>query len=184
MGKVRQQATEDKAVETQKKAKTGTKKKGKRKKKRSSYFDPKETLSLVAGVGAFVAVLAFLAWGYPDLRFPLGGFLCVLGFIVYLLGSALLRQLVAEEGAIKALLFRFCPPYQLWYVARNWAETKDFVAFFVAGFVVMSIGGAVIKSSPVGQKAEASESAYQKMVRDPEVKTPPADSKTMVEIDD
>jgi hypothetical protein len=109
-----------------------------------------------------VAVLGFLAWAFPDFRFPLGGLLCVIGFIVYLLGWAALRQMVAEEGAFKALLFRFFPPYQWWFVATNWADTRDYVAFFGAGLLIMSIGGAVIKVSPTGKKAEASERAYQK----------------------
>jgi hypothetical protein len=167
------QQVADEEAEAEKNA-AKSKKKKKRKKKRSGYFDPKDTLSLVAGVGAVVGVLAGLAWGYPDFRFPLGGFLCVFGFIVYLLGSASLRQLVAEEGLFKALMFRFFPPYQLWFIARNWAETKDYVAFFAAGFVVMSIGGAVIKLSPSGQRAEALERAYQRMQQGPEDEAPPA----------
>jgi len=182
MEQVRQQVAEEEAVETQKKAEA--RKRRKKKKKGSSYFDLKETLSLVAGVGALVAVLAVLAWGYPDLRFPLGGFLCVIGFIVYLLGSVSLRQLVAEEGFLKALLFRFCPPYQLWYVATNWADTKDFVAFFASGLIIMSIGGAVIKTSRVGQMAEASERAYQKMVRGRQAEAPPPVSKGIIRDDD
>ena len=111
MEQVRQQVAEeeeDEAVATQKQV--AKVKKKKKKKKYSSYFDAKETLKLVAGVGAFVAVLAFLAWGYPEFRFPLGGLLCVIGFIVYLLGSASLRQLVAEEGALKASCFGFVRP--------------------------------------------------------------------------
>ena len=83
----------EEAAETQRTTATASdkrkgKKKGKRKKKYSSFFDPKETLKLVAGVGALVAVLAFLAWGYPELRFPLGGFFCVIGFIVYALAPS------------------------------------------------------------------------------------------------
>ena len=117
----------------------------------------------MAGVGAFVAVLGLLAWRFAEFRFPVGGFLCVVGFVVYLLGWAALKQMVAEEGAFKALLFRFFPPYQWWYVATNWADTKDYVAFFAAGFLIMSLGGAVIKVSPTGQKAEASEREFQKM---------------------
>ena len=108
MQQVRQQELEAAEVETQTKAEKAKKKK-KRKKKGSSYFDPKETLTLVAGVGAVVGVLAFLAWGYPEFRFPLGGLLSVIGFIVYLLGAVSLRQLVAEEGVVQAVMFRFCP---------------------------------------------------------------------------
>ena len=101
MEQVRQQAAEQTAA-AQEKAETVKKKKKKRKKK-TGYFDAKETLKLVAGVGALVGVLALAAWGYPGLRFPVGGLLCVVGFIVYLLGITSLRQLVAEEGVFKAL---------------------------------------------------------------------------------
>ncbi len=108
-----------------------------------------------------MAFLSFLAWGYPGMRFPLGGLLCVVGFITYLLGAVSIRQLVAEEGVLKVLVFRFFPPYQWWFVATRWADTKDFVAFFVAGLLIMSIGGAVIKTSAVGKRAEASDRAFR-----------------------
>ena len=138
------------------------KKKKKKKRKKAGASDAKDTLILVAGVGAVVGVLAFVAWRLPDLRFPLGGFLCVVGFVVYLLGAAAIRQLVAEEGAFQVLLFRFFQPYQWWFVARNWADTRDFVAFFGAGLMIMAIGGAVIKTSAVGKRAEAADRALQK----------------------
>ena len=161
MEQVRQHAAEDEAIKAQ--AKIEKTKNRKKRKKGASFFDLKETLTLIAGVGALVAVLAFLAWGYPGFRFPLGGLLCVIGFIVYLLGSAALRRLVAEEGILKSLFFRFCPPYQWWFVMTHWEETKDFVAFFVAGVVIMSIGGGIIKTSEEGKRAEASEHRYQAM---------------------
>lgn len=148
--------------------------KGKKRKKHSSYFDPKETLKLIAGVGALVAVLAFLAWGYPDFRFPLGGFMCVVGFIVYAMGAYSLRQVVAEEGMIKLIAFRLCPPYQWWFVATRWQETRDFFAFFLAGAITMSLGGAIIKVSPVGKEAEANERAYQKIANPKPAETPRA----------
>jgi DNA-directed RNA polymerase subunit RPC12/RpoP len=138
--------------------------KKKRRKKQSSFFDPKETLKLVGGVGAVVAVLGFLAWAYPDFRMPLGGLLCLIGFVVYVLGAVSLRQLVAEEGFIKLMLFRFCPPYQWWFIFSRWDETRDFFAFFMAGAIVMSLGGAIIKVSPLSIKAEADEQAYQQKV--------------------
>ena len=96
MEQVREKVAEQEAVETEKKVEKARKKK--KRKKHSGYFDPKETLTLVAGVAAVVGMLTFLAWGYPDFRFPLGGLLVVIGFIVYLLGGAALRQLVAEEA--------------------------------------------------------------------------------------
>jgi hypothetical protein len=170
MEEVRQKVAEQEAVEAQKKVAKAKKKK----KKSSGYFDPKDTLTLVGGVAAFVALLTFLAWGYPDLRFPLGGLLCVLGFIVYTLGAFSLRQLVAEEGALKALLFRFCPPYQLWFVATHWEDAKDFVAFFAAGFVILTLGGAVIKTSEIGKKAAESERSYQEIRQGGRVQAPPS----------
>jgi DNA-directed RNA polymerase subunit RPC12/RpoP len=172
MEKVREEVAENEAADAQAKL-LGAKKRMKRKKKKG-YFDAKETLQLVAGVGALVALLAFLAWGYPEFRFPLGGSLCVIGFIVYLLGSAALRQIVAEEGFLKLMFYRFCPPYQWWYVMTHWEETRDFFAFFVAGSVIMAIGGGIIKTSAEGKRAEASDRAYRKMQEPKPVQSPPA----------
>jgi ribosomal protein S27E len=176
MEQVRQQELQAEEVETQTKA-LKAKQKKKRKKKGSSYFDPKETLTLVAGVGAVVGVLAFLAWGYPEFRFPLGGLLCLIGFIVYMLGSISLRQLVAEDGFVQVLMFRFCPPYQWWFIITRWADTKDFFIFFLAGAIIMSVGGFIIKTSPTGKKAEASERAYQKLLKSKKAEAPPPVSK-------
>jgi ribosomal protein S27E len=162
MEQVREQTIADEAVEAEQRAEKARKKKRKKRKKTSGYFDPKDTLILVGGVGALVGVLALVAWRFPDLRFPLGGFLCVTGFIVYLLGAVALRQLVAEEGAFKMLAYRFFPPYQWWFVLSRWADTRDYFAFFASGLLIMAIGGAVIKTSPVGARAEESERAYQR----------------------
>jgi hypothetical protein len=178
MEQVRQEAAEQQVQEPKPRGPQAQKKK--KRKKASGFFDPKETLKLVAGVGAFVGVLAFLAWGYPEFRFPLGGLLCVIGFITYLLGSVSIRQVVAEEGVLKVLVYRFCPPYQWWFVATHWDETKDFVAFFVAGLIVMSIGSGIIKTSATGRRAEASDKAYQKAARDRQSTVPPVSLKGIV----
>jgi hypothetical protein len=150
------------------------KKKKKKKRKKAGDSGAKDTLVLVAGVGAVVGVLALVAWRVPDLRFPLGGLLCVVGFIVYLLGWAAIRQLAAEEGALQVLLFRFFPPYQWWFVARNWADTRDYVAFFGAGLVIMGLGGAVIKTSDVGKRAAAADRAIENARQGTEAGIPPA----------
>jgi DNA-directed RNA polymerase subunit RPC12/RpoP len=184
MEQVLQQVAEQAVVETKQKAEKTAKKKKRKKKKSSSFFDPKETLKLVAGVSVVVGLVAFFAWGYPDLRFPLGGLLCVIGFIVYLLGAVSIRQVVAEEGVLKAFVFRFCPPYQWWFVTTHWEETKDFVAFFVAGLVIMAIGSGVIKTSAVGKQAEASERAYQKAVKARQSEIPPLSPKAIPGDDD
>jgi hypothetical protein len=136
--------------------------KKKKKKKKTGFFDPNETLKLVAGVGVFVAVIAGVAWGFPHFRFPLGGLLCIIGFIVYILGAISLRQLVAEEGMLKLLAYRFFPPYQWWFVLSRWSETKDYFAFFASGLLILSLGGGILKLSPQGQRAERAELAFQK----------------------
>jgi DNA-directed RNA polymerase subunit RPC12/RpoP len=171
--RARQQTEPEAAPSDEKAPKAKKKGKKKKKKKKTGYFDPKETLQLVAGVCAFVAVLAFVAWRFPGSRFPVGGLLCVMGFIVYLMGAFSLRQLVAEEGVFQALLFRFFPPYQLWFVATHWDEAKDFFAFFAAGLVAMALGGGIIKTSPQGKLAEASDRAFKKAQQPKEMEVPP-----------
>ena len=160
MEQVRQKVAEKEAADAIKAAEKARKKK--KRKKSSGYFDPRDTMILVASAGGVVLLLAGAAWAFPDFRFPLGGVLCIIGFIVYLLGLAALRQLASDEGDFQGLLFRFCPPYQWWFVATHWAESKDYVAFFGAGMVILAIGGVIIESSPVGRKAAESEAAYQK----------------------
>jgi hypothetical protein len=157
--KARQQAAQDEAA--------APKKKKRKKKKQTGFFNPKDTLILVGCVLGFVGVLAFFAFRFPDFRFPLGGFLCVVGFITYLLGAASLRQLVAEEGVFNLMLYRFFPPYQWWFVISRWSETKDYFAFFASGLMILGLGGFIIKESPTGKKAEASEKAFQRAQEGP-----------------
>jgi hypothetical protein len=170
--KARQHAMAAGKLDQQPQIETPVKKKKKRKKKQG-FFDAKETLKLVAGVGVVVALVVVAAWRLPDFRFPLGGILCVVGFITYLLGWVSLRQLVAEEGALQSLMFRFLPPYQWWYVMTHWAETRDYVAFFASGLMILALGGAIIKISPVGKEAAESERAFQKATRGTEVEAEP-----------
>ncbi len=82
--------------------------------------------------------------------------------------------LIMQEGFLKLLMFRFCPPYQWWFVLTHWEESKDFFAFFLAGSAIMAIGGGVIKTSNEGKRAEASDRAYQKMQRGRQAEPPPA----------
>jgi hypothetical protein len=78
------------------------------------------------------------------------------------MGGVSLRQLAAEEGFLKLMLFRFFPPYQWWFIFTRWQETRDYLAFFVAGAMMMSVGGGIIKISPLGIKADRDERAYMK----------------------
>jgi len=174
MARVSREVAEEEARIQQKKRALAMERARLKKKKRTGYFDPKETLRLVGWISAFVGVTAFLAWGYPEFRFPLGGVLCVTGFIVYLLGWASLKQLVAEEGAFRAIAFRFFPPYQWWFVWSRWSDAKDHAIFFAAGFLIMTIGSAVIKTSPTGIKAEKNERDYQRMLKKSNKPTAPA----------
>ena len=170
MEQVRQKVSEEQEVAAEKQR---IKSKKKKRKKQTGFFDPKETMKLVGGAAVFVIVLALLAWGVPDIRFPLGGVLCLMGFVVYLLGLAALRQMVAEEGPFKALMFRFIPPYQWWYVATHWSDTRDYVAFFAAGLVILGVGGAVIKTSDIGQKAAKADRALEKRAQGGQDQIPP-----------
>src|SRR5262249_34411147 len=156
MNQVRQEAAAQEAVDPPEKTAPATKKKKKKKKKGSGYFNPRDTLILVGCAGALVALLAGLAWAFPHFRFPLGALLCVIGFTVYLRGWAAMRQLVAEEGTFKLLLFRFFPPYQLWFVATHWGETEDYVAFFGAGLLILTLGGFVLKLAPMTKEERES----------------------------
>lgn len=140
----------------------------------TGYFDPRETLTVAGGITAFVAVLAFLSWCYPDLRFLIGTFLCILGFIVYLLGAASLKQVVTEEGFHHVVLFQYFPPYQWYLVATRWSETKDFVAFFATGLIILGIGVTVLKTSPIGKKGEDSERAEPRVQQGSQLVPPPA----------
>ncbi len=181
---VRQQEAEQEAAATQKKAEKEKRAK-KKKRKKTGDFDPEETLTLVAGVSVVVGALAFLAWYFEDFRYPLGGLLVVFGFILYVLGAISLRRLAGRDSLFQLILYRFCPPYQLWFVLTRWQETKDYFAFFATGLIVMAIGGGVITTSRTFHKANRSEKEYQNLVREfvtgapgkapPPLVKPPAD---------
>jgi hypothetical protein len=163
MEQVRQEVAEQEAVATQK-AVEKAKRAKKKKHKKSGYFDLQETLILVGGVSVVVGVLSFLAWFFPDFRYPLGGLLAAIGFFCYFLGAMSLRQIAYNEGFFKMMLYRFFPPYQLWFVVTRWADTQDYFAFFASGLIIMGIGVAVIKTSETSKRADANEQEYQLMV--------------------
>jgi hypothetical protein len=172
----RQEPAEQAAPETTTTAEKPKKRKRK-KTKQTGVSDLKETLTLVACVSVVVAVLGFLAWRFPDFRYPLGGLLVVIGFVLYWLGAGSLRELAAREGFLKSMAYRFFPPYQLWYVMTRWEETRDYFAFFASGLLIMAIGVGVVTTSDSFRKAEDSERAYQEAldewVRGSKPKPPP-----------
>ncbi len=165
MEQVRQEAAEQEAVATQKKVEKAKRDK-KKQRKRKGDFELQETLTLVGGVSVVVGALGLLAWRFPDFRYFLGGLVAVIGFILYLLGARSLRELTAHQGFFHLMLYRFFPPYQLWFVLTHWGEARDFFAFFVSGAIVMAIGGAVVTTSPTFKRASQSEREYQKAVRE------------------
>ena len=63
----------------------------------------------------------------------------------------------------------------------HWDEAKDFFAFFVAGAMILSLGGGIIKISPLAQKAAAEERAYQKKVEQMQADLQPPAMPTNIE---
>ena len=63
------------------------KKKKRKRRKKTGYFDTQETLTLVGARASSSASWRFLAWFFPEFRYPLGGLLAVMGAIFYLLGA-------------------------------------------------------------------------------------------------
>ena len=138
-------------AQAEEKAKAAKKKKkpSVMKKRIGGTLEVGDLLNVLGFVVAASVVLGSLAWAYPDARFPLGGVL--VGF----------SQIARDEGLHFSLACRFVPLYKWYYLFTRWADTKDYAAFFVAGALVMSTGGLLIKTSPVGAKAEASERALK-----------------------
>ena len=108
MEQVRQEVAKHEAAETTKNAEKATKAK-KKKRKKAGFFDLKETLTVVGGLSVIVGVLSFLAWYFPEFRFPLAGLLVVIGSVLYLLGALSLGRLAANEGFLKSMAYRFFP---------------------------------------------------------------------------
>jgi serine/threonine protein kinase len=122
--------------------------------------------TFVGCVSVVVGGLGLLAWYFPDFRFFLGALVTVIGFILYWLGVRSLTELAANDGFAKLMLYRFFPPYQFWFVLSRWNEARDYIPLFVAGVIVMAIGGGVVKTSPTFHKAAQNERQYQKAVRE------------------
>jgi hypothetical protein len=163
MDQVRQEAAKKEAAETIKVAEKAKKAK-KKKRKKAGYFDTQETLTLIAGVGVVVAVLALAAWRFAEFRYPLGGLLAVLGVLFYIFGTLSLRHVVRNEGFLKLMAFRFFPPYQFWFIITHWEDTREFFAILVSGMAIAAIGVTVVRTSPAVAKAEASHREYQAVV--------------------
>ena len=125
------------------------------------FFDPKETLRLIGTMSVIVVLLAYFATAVPAFRFVVGGLLCVIGVLVYVMASVTLMRTVPENKPLEGLLVKICPPFQWWYVVNHWSATKECLAFFIAGIVFVAIGVGVLKISEPAKKAEASESATQ-----------------------
>ena len=153
MEHARQEAAKQEVAETTTKAAKPKKKK----RKKSGFFNPQETLTLVGGVSVVVLVLALVAWWFPQFRFPFGALLAVIGAVLYLMAAISLRRLTEQLGFFKSFLFRFFPPYQLWFVLTRWEETRDYFAFILSGLISVAVGVAIVITSPTYKAAEASE---------------------------
>ena len=160
MEQVQQEAAKQEAAEVAQIAEKAKKAKKKRRKK-TGFFDLKETLTMLGGVAVVVAALGFVAWRFPESRFPLAGLLVVIGTVLYLLGAMSLSRVAAHESFLKAMAFRFFPPYQMWYVVMHWQDTQDFFAFFVSGLLIVAIGLGVFRTSRTFVEAEQSNREYQ-----------------------
>ena len=106
-------------------------------------------------------MLGFVAWRFPESRFPLAGLLVVIGAVLYLLGAMSLSRVASHESFLKSMAFRFFPPYQMWYVVMHWEDTRDFFAFFVSGLMIVAIGLGVFRTSRTFTEAEKSNREYQ-----------------------
>ncbi len=155
-----QEVAKQEAAEVAQVAEKAKKAKKKRRKK-SGLSDLKETLTMLGGVGVVVAVLGFVAWRFPESRFPLAGLLVVIGAVLYLLGAMSLSRVAEHESFLKSMAFRFFPPYQWWYVVMHWEDTRDFMAFIVSGVIILGIGLGVYRTSNTFLEAEKANRDYQ-----------------------
>jgi serine/threonine protein kinase len=122
----------------------------------------KQAAALLSCVGA----LLFLAWNYPEFRYPLGGLLAVIGVVLCTLGAMSQAPLAWRQGLLKSMAYRFFSLDQLAYVQTRRAEAWDYFAFFASGLMIVAISVAIVTTAPRARMAEQSERAYQRAVNE------------------
>ena len=157
----------------------------KRKKKRSKSLANKhigggmimqDVVNILGASVVGITVISLICWQFPGARFPIGGGLTVFGFIVYLLGTFGFSKVASEEGAHYSLMCRFVPLYKWYYLFTRWDEMKGHFVFFCVGLMFLWPGLFILKISPQGQKAEASEKAYNgRFEKEPPLAPSPVD---------
>lgn len=103
---------EEKAAEKAKLKAKKSRKKSVMKKRLSGSFEVADLVNVMVFSLSATVILGFFAWAYPGLRFPIGGLLCVMGFIVYLIGTYGFSQIAREESMHHYFACRFVPLYK------------------------------------------------------------------------
>lgn len=153
-------------VEEEKKAKRA-KKARKGKKRASAGLEPKEVAQMIGGGVALVALLGGLSYAAPNFRLPIGGVLCVIGGLVYFLGTLGFSHVAREEGAIYSLCCKFVPLYKWYYLVTRWEEMRGHFALYAVGLVLLGPGVWIVKESPYYKRIDAIEKAGM-MADDPD----------------
>ena len=159
MEHARQEAAKQEVAETTTKA--AKPKKPKRKEgKKSGFFNPQETLTLVGGVS--VVVPGTGTWwpgGFRSFDFRSVHCWSVIGAVLYLMGCDIVTA--AHRTTSRFLQVVFCfgsfPRTSCGSVLTRWEETRDYFAFILSGLISVAVGVAIVITSPTYKAAEASE---------------------------
>lgn len=148
MAEVEKAQAEKAEIEEERRLKLEKKKKSKEKKRSSGGLEPREVVNILAVALVVASVLGGLAYSTPDFRFPIGGLLCAVGALVYVLGTYGFSQVAREEGAVYSLCCKFVPWYKWYYLYSRWDMMKNHFTFYVVGFMLLAPGMMIVKASP------------------------------------
>ncbi|MFO0954701.1 MAG: hypothetical protein U0835_26760 [Isosphaeraceae bacterium] len=141
-------------------AEAAKKAKKKKKKKRSTGgLEMNEVWTLLGAACVGLVLVAGLTYAVPGARFPVGGLLCVVGFVVYLLGVYGFSKVASEEGAIYSLMCRFVPLYKWYYLVTRWDEMKGHFSFYAVGLMMLLPGILLVQLAGVKDQAGAPSTA-------------------------
>ncbi|MDR3636978.1 MAG: hypothetical protein P4L84_24455 [Isosphaeraceae bacterium] len=147
-------------------------KKPKRKKRRSGGdLAGSEVARMILTVLAANIIAIPIVAMYPGLMAPIGGFFCLIGFLMTLVGTMELAKVAREKGAIYGLLCKFVPPYKLYFVFAHWKLLRDQAIIYVAGALLLYPGLILVRTSPAYKEMFAP-SAESKKPKGPVPKAP------------